>query len=76
MASDRKMAAVPATTATLESRLTALGKRFSAFPDALSRFRQESSREYLDTIPLRRTFEESYFRRIRRNGFGRQIFHR
>jgi len=163
MASDRKMAAVPATTATLESRLTALGKRFSAFPEvaavylfgsaargvrrkhsdidialltrerkprrsrrasgdlvqyvqaacdalctdhvdvvllrrapvvlrhevfregklllasdpeALSRFRQESSREYLDTIPLRRMFEESYFRRIRRNGFGRQIFHR
>lgn len=40
-------------------------------PEALSRFRQESAREYLDTIPLRRTFEESYFRRIRRNGFGR-----
>jgi len=163
MASDRKMAAVPASAATLESRLTALGKRFSAFPEveavylfgsaargarrkhsdidialltrerktrrsrrasgdlvqyvqaacdalgtdrvdvvllrrapvvlrhevfregklllasdpeALSRFRQESSREYLDTIPLRRMFEESYFRRIRRNGFGRQIFHR
>ena len=45
-------------------------------PEALSRFRQESSREYLDTIPLRRTFEEAYFRRIRRNGFARQVSHR
>lgn len=44
-------------------------------PEALSRFRQESSREYLDTIPLRRTFEEAYFRRIRRNGFARQVSH-
>jgi uncharacterized protein len=45
-------------------------------PEALSRFRVESSREYLDTIPLRRTFEEAFFRRVRRNGFGRQAVHR
>jgi predicted nucleotidyltransferase len=45
-------------------------------PEALSRFRQESSRVYLDTIPLRRTFEEAYFRRVRRNGFARQAAHR
>ena len=45
-------------------------------PEALSRFRLESSREYLDTIPLRRTFEEAYFRRVRRNGFARQAAHR
>jgi len=45
-------------------------------PGALSRFRLESSREYLDTIPLRRTFEEAFFRRVRRNGFARQASHR
>jgi predicted nucleotidyltransferase len=45
-------------------------------PEALSRFRLESSREYLDTIPLRRTFEEAFFRRVRRNGFARQAVHR
>jgi len=45
-------------------------------PGALSRFRLESSREYLDTIPLRRTFEEAFFRRVRRNGFARQAAHR
>jgi uncharacterized protein len=45
-------------------------------PEALSRFRLESSREYLDTIPLRRTFEEAFFRRVRRNGFARQAAHR
>jgi uncharacterized protein len=44
--------------------------------EALSRFRLESSREYLDTIPLRRTFEEAFFRRIRRSGFARQAAHR
>ena len=42
----------------------------------LSRFRVSSSREYLDTIPLRRTFEKAYFRRIREKGFGRQAAHR
>jgi predicted nucleotidyltransferase len=45
-------------------------------PEALSRFRLESSREYLDTLPLRRTFEEAFFRRIRRSGFARQAAHR
>jgi predicted nucleotidyltransferase len=45
-------------------------------PEALARFRLESSREYLDTIPLRRTFEEAFFRRVRRNGFARQASHR
>jgi uncharacterized protein len=45
-------------------------------PEALARFRHESSREYLDTIPLRRMFEEAFFRRIRRNGFARQAAHR
>jgi len=45
-------------------------------PEALTRFRLESSREYLDTIPLRRMFEEAYFRRVRRNGFARQASHR
>ena len=45
-------------------------------PRALSRFRLESSREYLDTIPLRRVFEEAFFRRIRRSGFARQAAHR
>jgi predicted nucleotidyltransferase len=45
-------------------------------PEALTRFRLESSREYLDTIPLRRTFEEAFFRRVRRNGFARQAAHR
>lgn len=45
-------------------------------PEALSRFRLESSREYLDTIPLRRTFEEAFFRRLRRKGFARQTSHR
>lgn len=45
-------------------------------PEALSRFRLESSREYLDTIPLRRTFEEAFFRRVRRNGFARKTAHR
>jgi len=43
---------------------------------ALSRFRLESSREYLDTIPLRRMFEEAFFRRVRRSGFARQAAHR
>jgi predicted nucleotidyltransferase len=42
----------------------------------LSRFRVRSSREYLDTIPLRRTFEKAYFRKIKENGFGRQTSHR
>ena len=41
-------------------------------PEALLRFRLESSRVYLDTIPLRRIFEKAYFRRLRRNGFVRQ----
>jgi len=45
-------------------------------PEELTRFRLESSREYLDTIPLRRTFEEAFFRRVRRNGFARQAAHR
>jgi len=45
-------------------------------PEALTRFRLESSREYLDTIPLRRTYEEAYFRRVRRDGFARQASHR
>jgi len=45
-------------------------------PEALARFRLESSREYLDTIPLRRMFEEAFFRRIRRNGFARQVSRR
>lgn len=45
-------------------------------PEALTRFRLESSREYLDTIPLRRMFEEAFFRRVRRNGFARQAAHR
>lgn len=45
-------------------------------PGELTRFRLESSREYLDTIPLRRTFEEAFFRRVRRNGFARQADHR
>ena len=45
-------------------------------PEALSRFRQDSSREYLDTIPLRRTFEEAFFRRVRRHGFARQVSRR
>jgi predicted nucleotidyltransferase len=45
-------------------------------PEALTRFRLESSREYLDTIPLRRTFEEAFFRRVRRSGFARQASHR
>jgi hypothetical protein len=40
-------------------------------PEALTRFRLESSREYLDTIPLRRMFEEAFFRRVRRSGFAR-----
>ena len=44
--------------------------------EALTRFRMESSREYLDTIPLRRTFEEAFFRRVRRSGFARQASHR
>jgi predicted nucleotidyltransferase len=44
-------------------------------PEALTRFRLESSREYLDTIPLRRLFEEAFFRRVRRNGFARQAAH-
>lgn len=38
----------------------------------LSRFRVLSSREYLDTIPLRRIFEKAYFRKIGGKGFGRQ----
>jgi predicted nucleotidyltransferase len=38
----------------------------------LSRFRVRSSREYLDTIPLRRTFEKAYFRKIREKGFERK----
>lgn len=42
----------------------------------LSRFRVLSSREYLDTIPLRRLFEKAYFRRIGAKGFGRQASHR
>ena len=45
-------------------------------PEALARFRLESSREYLDTLPLRRMFEEAFFRRVRRNGFARQVAHR
>lgn len=45
-------------------------------PEALARFRLESSREYLDTIPLRRTYEEAFFRRVRRSGFARQAYHR
>jgi uncharacterized protein len=45
-------------------------------PEALTRFRLESSREYLDTIPLRRTYEEAFFRRVRRSGFARQASHR
>lgn len=45
-------------------------------PEALTRFRLESSREYLDTIPLRRTYEEAFFRRVRRNGFARQAARR
>jgi predicted nucleotidyltransferase len=45
-------------------------------PEALTRFRLESSREYLDTRPLRRMFEEAFFRRVRRNGFARQAAHR
>lgn len=45
-------------------------------PEALTRFRLESSRKYLDTIPLRRTYEEAFFRRIRKNGFARQAAHR
>ena len=45
-------------------------------PGALFRFRLESSREYLDTLPLRRTFEEAFFRRVRRNGFARQAARR
>lgn len=40
--------------------------------DDLSRFRVICSREYLDTIPLRRTFEKAYFRKIREKGFGRE----
>ena len=40
-------------------------------PEALTRFRLESSREYLDTLPLRRMFEEAFFRRVRRSGFAR-----
>lgn len=44
--------------------------------EALTRFRLESSREYLDTIPLRRTYEEAFFRRVRRNGFARQAARR
>jgi hypothetical protein len=44
--------------------------------DFLSRFRVSSSREYLDTIPLRRAFEKAYFRKIREKGFGRQAPHR
>jgi predicted nucleotidyltransferase len=40
--------------------------------DDLSRFRVSCSREYLDTIPLRRTFEKAYFRKIREKGFGRE----
>jgi predicted nucleotidyltransferase len=44
--------------------------------EALTRFRMESSREYLDTLPLRRTFEEAFFRRVRRSGFARQAAHR
>jgi hypothetical protein len=43
--------------------------------DHLSRFRVSSSREYLDTIPLRRTFEKAYFRKIREKGFVRQAIH-
>jgi uncharacterized protein len=45
-------------------------------PEALTRFRLESSREYLDTLPLRRVFEEAFFRRLRRSGFARQAPHR
>jgi uncharacterized protein len=45
-------------------------------PEAHARFRRESSREYLDTLPLRRMFEKAYFRRVRRNGFARQAAHR
>lgn len=45
-------------------------------PEVLTGFRVESSREYLDTIPLRRTYEEAFFRRVRRNGFARQAAHR
>jgi predicted nucleotidyltransferase len=41
-------------------------------PVSLSRFRVSSSREYLDTIHLRHTFEKAYFRRIREKGFERQ----
>jgi len=44
--------------------------------EALTRFRLESSREYLDTLPLRRTFEKAFFRRVRRSGFARQASHR
>lgn len=39
--------------------------------EALSRFREASMREYLDTIPLRREYAEAYFRRIRESGFAR-----
>ncbi len=45
-------------------------------PEELARFRLESSREYLDTLSLRRTFEEAFFRRVRRNGFARKAAHR
>ncbi len=45
-------------------------------PEALARFRLESSREFLDTIPLRRMFEEAFFHRVRRDGFARQASRR
>jgi uncharacterized protein len=41
-------------------------------PRVLAKFREESLRRYLDTVPLRAAYAAAFFRRIREDGFGRR----
>lgn len=41
-------------------------------PRVLAQFREESLRQYLDTVPLRAAYAAAFFRRIREHGFGRR----
>lgn len=41
-------------------------------PRVLAQFREESLRQYLDTVPLRAEYAAAFFRRIREHGFGRR----
>jgi predicted nucleotidyltransferase len=45
---------------------------FVGDPRVLARFREESMRLYLDTVPLRREYQMACFRRIRERGFARR----